>query len=322
MAPRGRIPDGMILVSLRKRTVITRTATPPSIAVRIRARWAWFTVEGFIIYLELVSLVMVMCLTGALAGLTAGLFGNGGGFVVVPALLAVLPFFSQAGEELIYVAIGTSLASIVVSSARSVQAHSRRGAVDFQVLRDWALWLVIGVAAGLYVASVTDGRSLFVVFAGGVLAYSFYFLFPDFFARLAHPQNLPSGAARAGLASFLGGFSALLGIGGGTITVITMVMCRRTVHQAVATAAGVGFIIALPGSIGFLILGLGVPNLPMGSVGYINLPALAAICTLSVFTAPLGARWAHRLNDAILKRMFGVYLIIVAGAMFYKAAGV
>jgi len=279
-------------------------------------------VEGFIIYLELVSLVMVMCLTGALAGLTAGLFGNGGGFVVVPALLAVLPFFSQAGEELIYVAIGTSLASIVVSSARSVQAHSRRGAVDFQVLRDWALWLVIGVAAGLYVASITDGRSLFVVFAGGVLAYSFYFLFPDFFARLAHPQNLPSGAARAGLASFLGGFSALLGIGGGTITVITMVMCRRTVHQAVATAAGVGFIIALPGSIGFLILGLGVPNLPMGSVGYINLPALAAICTLSVFTAPLGARWAHRLNDAILKRMFGVYLIIVAGAMFYKAAGV
>jgi uncharacterized protein len=274
------------------------------------------------IELELVSLLAVMCLTGAVAGVTAGLFGNGGGFVIVPALLAVLPLFSDAGADLVYVAIGTSLASIVVSSARSVQAHHRRGAVDFQVLRDWALWLVIGVGVGLWIASVTDGSSLLVVFASGVLAYSIYFLFPDFFTRITRPFELPSGAARASLASFLGGFSALLGIGGGTITVITMVMCRRPVHQAVATAAGVGFIIALPGAIGFLILGLDVPNLPFGSIGYVNVPALVAISTLSVFTAPLGARWAHGLNDGVLKRLFGVYLVIVAGAMFYKAINV
>jgi uncharacterized protein len=274
------------------------------------------------IELELVSLLAVMCLTGAVAGITAGLFGNGGGFVIVPALLAVLPLFSDAGADLVYVAIGTSLASIVVSSARSVQAHHRRGAVDFQVLRDWAIWLVIGVGVGLWIASVTDGGSLLVVFASGVLAYSIYFLFPDFFTRITRPFELPSGAARASLASFLGGFSALLGIGGGTITVITMVMCRRPVHQAVATAAGVGFIIALPGAIGFLILGLDVPNLPFGSIGYVNLPALVAISTLSVFTAPLGARWAHGLNDGVLKRLFGVYLVIVAGAMFYKAINV
>jgi uncharacterized protein len=274
------------------------------------------------IELELVSLLAVMCLTGAVAGITAGLFGNGGGFVIVPALLAVLPLFSDAGADLVYVAIGTSLASIVVSSARSVQAHHRRGAVDFQVLRDWAIWLVIGVGVGLWIASVTDGSSLLVVFASGVLAYSIYFLFPDFFTRITRPFELPTGAARASLASFLGGFSALLGIGGGTITVITMVMCRRPVHQAVATAAGVGFIIALPGAIGFLILGLDVPNLPFGSIGYVNLPALVAISTLSVFTAPLGARWAHGLNDGVLKRLFGVYLVIVAGAMFYKAINV
>jgi len=276
--------------------------------------------EGMVIELELLSLLTAMCLTGAVAGLTAGLFGNGGGFVVVPALLAVLPFFSNAGDDLVYVAIGTSLASIVVSSARSVQAHHRRGAVDFQVLRDWAIWLVLGVGGGLYVASVTDGRSLVVVFASGVLVYSIYFLFPEFFTRITRPFDLPTGAARASLASFLGGFSALLGIGGGTITVITMVMCQRPVHQAVATAAGVGFIIALPGAIGFMVLGLNVPNLPFGSIGYVNLPALAAICTVSVFTAPLGARWAHGLNDLVLKRLFGLYLIVVALAMFYKAA--
>lgn len=270
---------------------------------------------------DLVTLVLVMCVTGAIAGITAGLFGNGGGFVVVPALLAVLPLFSAAGPDLIYVAIGTSLASIVVSSARAVEAHRRRGAVDFDVLRDWALWLVLGVGVGLYIASITDGRSLFVVFAGGVLAYSIYFLFPDFFTRITRPFELPTGAARASLASFLGGFSALLGIGGGTITVITMVMCRRPVHQAVATAAGVGFIIALPGAIGFMLLGLGAADLPFGSIGYVNLPALAAICTVSVFTAPLGARWAHGLNDRLLKRLFGVYLLIVSISMFMKAAG-
>ncbi len=272
--------------------------------------------------LQVVLLVAAMCLAGAVAGLTAGLFGNGGGFVVVPALLAVLPLFSDAGEELIYVAIGTSLASIVVSSARSVQAHRSHGAVDFQILRDWAIWLVIGVTVGLYIASITNGRSLFMVFAAGVLVYSFYFLFPELFARIKHPFTLPRGTARAGLASFLGGFSALLGIGGGTITVITMVLCQRPVHQAVATAAGVGFIIGLPGAIGFLLLGLGHDNLPMGSLGYINLPALAAICTLSVFTAPIGARLAHNLNEVHLKRLFGVYLVIVSITMFYKATHV
>jgi uncharacterized membrane protein YfcA len=271
--------------------------------------------------LELLALLATMCLTGAFAGLTAGLFGTGGGFVVVPALLGVLPFFSTAGAELVYVAIATSLASIVVSSARAVQAHTRHGAVDFAMLRDWSLWLVLGVGAGLWIASVTDGRRLIGIFATGVLAYSIYFLLPDYLTRFTQRFELPTGATRAGLAAFLGGFSALLGIGGGTITVMTMVMCQRPVHQAVATAAGVGFIIALPGTIGFIVLGLDAPDLPFGSIGYVNLPALAAIASLSLVTAPLGARWAHRLDERMLKRLFGIYLVAVAGAMYWKAAG-
>jgi uncharacterized membrane protein YfcA len=268
---------------------------------------------------EVLGLIIAMCAAGAIAGITAGLFGIGGGFVVVPALLAVFPLFSDAGSQLIYVAIGTSLASIIVSSARSVQAHNARGAVDFDVLREWAVWLVLGVCAGLLVAAVTDGRKLFLVFAVGVLAYSLYFLFPGFFQRTVPTLSMPKGIARAGLASTLGGFSALLGIGGGTVTVITMVMCNRPVHQAVATAAGVGFIIALPGTIGFLILGMGVEGLPFGSLGYINLPALLAISAVSIVTAPIGARWAHSLNETRLKRLFGCYLVFVAATMFYKS---
>ncbi|MEZ5557801.1 MAG: sulfite exporter TauE/SafE family protein [Pseudomonadales bacterium] len=267
----------------------------------------------------LIGLILVMCLAGAIAGITAGLFGIGGGFIVVPALLAVFPLFSHTDQHLIYVAIGTSLASIVVSSARAVQAHRRRGAVDFQVLKEWSPWLILGVAAGLYIASVTDGHRLYVVFAIGVLLYSIYFLLPDVFSRFTNTLTMPTGAIRAGLASVLGGFSALLGIGGGTVTVMTMVICNRPVHQAVATAAGVGFIIGLPGAIGFLIIGLGIEGLPWGSVGYINLPALAAISAMSIFTAPIGASWAHRLDESRLKRLFGVYLVCIAVAMYYKS---
>lgn len=268
---------------------------------------------------ELLWFVCMLCLAGAIAGITSGLFGNGGGFVVVPALLAVFPFFTESSDELIKVAIGTSLASIVISSARSVQAHKKKNAVDFLILKDWSIWLVIGVGIGLYIASITSSGALILVFATGVLFYSVYFLFPGLFAKTSNELTMPKGVFKAGLASFLGGFSALLGIGGGTITVMTMVICNRSVHQAVATAAGVGFIIGLPGALGFMMMGHGVDNLPYGTFGYINIPALMAISVGSIFTAPIGAKMAHSLDEVNLKRMFGIYLIVVSISMYYKA---
>ena len=271
--------------------------------------------------LEVITYVVTLCAAGAIAGITSGLFGNGGGFVVVPALLAVFPFFPGDPATLIYVAIGTSLATIIISSTRAVQAHRRRGAVDFVVLKDWSIWLVIGVSIGLVIASFTQADKLTLLFAIGVFAYSFYFLFPRLLDRFGGDFQMPRGLTRAGLASFLGGFSALLGIGGGTITVMTMVICKRPVHQAVATAAGVGFIIALPGAIGFLVRGLTAPGLPWGSVGYVNIPALVAIGAGSIITAPIGARWAHELDEDRLKRLFGAYLLIVSFSMFYKSLG-
>ncbi len=268
---------------------------------------------------EMLAFLAALLGAGAIAGVTAGLFGNGGGFVVVPALLAVFPFFATDSGELMRVAVGTSLASIVISGARSVHAHRKRGAVDFAVLKSWSLWLIVGVGLGVLIASLVNGEKLVVVFASGVLAYSIYFLFPDFFKPKEKKFQMPKGGGRAVLATFLGGFSSLLGIGGGTITVITMVMCDRPVHQAVATAAGVGFIIGLPGAVGFAMLGTSAENLPWGSLGYINIPALIAIACASLFTAPIGAKWAHSLNELHLKRLFGVYLIIVALCMYYKA---
>jgi uncharacterized membrane protein YfcA len=268
---------------------------------------------------ELLLFVGTLCIAGAIAGITAGLFGNGGGFVVVPALISVFPFFTESSGELIKVAIGTSLASIVVSSARSVQAHCKKNAVDFVILKDWSVWLVMGVIVGLYIASVTRPESLIIVFATGVLCYSVYFLFPRLFEGSSDTLTMPQGFFKASLASFLGGFSALLGIGGGTVTVMTMVICNRSVHQSVATAAGVGFIIGLPGAIGFLLMGHNVNNLPYGTIGYINIPALIAICVGSILTAPIGAKWAHNLDELSLKRMFGLYLVVVSISMYYKA---
>jgi uncharacterized membrane protein YfcA len=268
---------------------------------------------------DIILVVIALLGAGAVSGVTAGLFGVGGGFIVVPALLAVFPLFGATNEKHIFVAIGTSLATIIVSSARSVQAHAKRNLVDFNLLRQWAPWLVGGVMVGISIASIVDASSLVMVFAVGVLLYSVYFLMPEKFAVTSgqHPA-IPSGMGRAALASGLGGFSALLGIGGGTPFVVTMVICGRTLHQAVATAAGVGFIIAIPGALGFLLLGLTDTSLPPGSIGYINLPALAAISLVSIFTAPIGARWAHSLSEVKLKRVFGIYLIGVATLMFYK----
>ncbi len=263
-------------------------------------------------------LLLALCLAGAIAGLTAGLFGNGGGFVIVPALVTVLDAHVASRTELIYTAIGTSLACITISTARALQAHRRRGAVDFEVIGGWALWVFLGVVGGVAIASHVDATLLFILFGAGVLLYAGYFLFPDRF--VAHPQGaaMPSGLGRAALASGLGAFSSILGIGGGTVTVITMVSRGRPIHQAVATASGIGFVIGLTGATGFLLLGLGQPHALYGSLGHVNLPAVAVISGLSLLTAPVGVGWAHRLDDRLLKRVFGVYLLLVSMVMFAK----
>ena len=271
--------------------------------------------------MEGLLLASTLLFAGAMAGLTAGLFGNGGGFVVVPALLFVFSFLGYQDDGLIYVAVGTSLATIVVSSFRAALTHHKLGSLDREVLRTWAPWLTIGVAVGVYLASQTDAKGLTLVFAGGVGFYSIYFLFPTMLDKYSF-ERLPSGLSRASFATVLGGFSALLGIGGGTPTVITMTLCGRSIVQAVGTATGVGFIIGLAGCLGFCMIGLmqSMSVGPPGSLGFVNLPALLAISLASLITAPMGAKLAHDLEQIVLKRMFGVYLIAVSITMFVTSS--
>ncbi|MEA3388866.1 sulfite exporter TauE/SafE family protein [Sphingobium sp. CCH11-B1] len=258
--------------------------------------------------------LVAMLAAGLLAGFAAGIFGIGGGFVVVPALLVVLPLLGGTKDAIAHVAIGTSAATIIVTSIRSLMAHAKRGAVEFEVLKTWAPWIIMGCGAGVLLASHVDGRTLKMIFGCGVILMSLNFLLPKVSGKVVS-DTMPSGIIRVGIAGGLGTFSSLLGIGGGTIAIMVMTLCGRTIHRAIATASGIGTLIAVPTTIGFAIIGLKEGGLPWGSLGYINIPATLAIASMSMLTAPLGVAAAHSLPAGPLKKIFGVYLLIIGALM-------
>ncbi|CAN5444599.1 sulfite exporter TauE/SafE family protein [soil metagenome] len=262
--------------------------------------------------------LIAMLAAGLLAGFAAGIFGIGGGFVVVPALIIVLPLLGGDHSQYAHVAIGTSAATIIVTSLRSLRSHARRGAVEFEVLKTWAPGLTIGAALGVMLADRIDGHVLTMIFATGVLLMSVNFLVPRLGSKVISDE-MPIGVTRVSLAGGLGTFSSLLGIGGGTIVIMVMTLCGRSIHRAIATASGVGTLIAVPSAIGFVIIGLKETGLPWGSLGYVNVPAAITIASMSILTAPLGVAVAHRMDPALLKRVFGVYLVFIAIVMFTKA---
>ena len=255
---------------------------------------------------------------GLFAGFAAGIFGIGGGFVVVPALFVVLPLLGGTHEAIAHVAIGTSAATIIVTSIRSLLAHAKRGAVEFEVLKAWAPWIILGDGIGVLLAGHVDGRVLTMIFASGVFLMSLNFLLPKVGGKVIS-EEMPSGIARVGIAGGLGTFSALLGIGGGTIAIMVMTLCGRSIHRAIATASGVGTLIAIPSAIGFALIGLKETGLPWGSLGFVNVPATLAIASMSILTAPLGVAAAHSLPASLLKRIFGIYLVVIAFIMFRNA---
>lgn len=259
-----------------------------------------------------------LLVAGLVAGFAGGVFGIGGGFIVVPALLLMLPLLGGDHAQYAHVAIGTSAATIIVTSIRSVMSHAKRGSVDFEILKSWAPWVILGDGVGVILASHVDGKVLTMVFASGVLLMSLNFLVPRMGDKVISDQ-MPSGMLRVGIAGGLGTFSSLLGIGGGTIAIMVMTLCGRSIHRAVGTASGVGTLIAIPSAIGFAIIGLHDKGLPWGSIGFVNMPATLAIASMSILTAPLGVAAAHWLEPRMLKRIFGIYLIVISMVMFHNA---
>jgi len=261
-------------------------------------------------------LVVAMAATGAFAGLIAGLFGIGGGIVMVPAMYFAFQFLGYDDPRIMQVAVGTSLAVIIATSARSVAAHAKRDAVDFAVLRGWAPWIVVGTLVGSVIAHLLPGNFLTGLFGvtAMILSAQFFFGRPDW--RLA--DDLPGGPLRWGLGGLIGILSALMGIGGGVFGVTLMTLCGKPIHKAVATAAGFGVAIGLPGAIGFVLNGWGQDAVPY-SLGYVNGPGFALLAGSAFFVAPLGAKLAHALPEKTLKRCFAVGLVIV-GVMLVREA--
>lgn len=241
---------------------------------------------------------------GALAGGLGGLLGVGGGLVVVPALTW---WFGQGGTggHAVHLAVGTSLATIVLTASSSLWAHHRFGAVRWDVLRAMTPGIVIGAVAGAMLARGMSEPLLKRSF--GVFAL----LVALNMALRWSPNPLRTLPGRLGLSTvgmIIGGISAMLGIGGGTLTVPFLVWCQVAIHQAVATAAGAGLPIAMTGAVAFMWLGRDVATLPAHSMGFVHLPAFVGIAAISVLAAPWGARLAHRLPQLALRRVFAVVL--------------
>lgn len=266
---------------------------------------------------ELVFLTLALAATGALAGLVAGLFGIGGGVVMVPALYFAFGMLGYGDGPRMHVAVGTSLAVIVATSLRSVSAHAKRGAVDFAVLKAWGPWIVLGALLGAAIADLTPGRGLTGLFGAMALILSVQFVFgrPDW--TLA--KQLPTGVPRAGLATGMGILSALMGIGGGVFGVTLMTLCGRSIHKAVATAAGFGVAIGLPGALGFIAWGWAEPGLPPYSLGYVNAVGFGLLAASAFFVAPLGVALAHKLPETMLRRLFAIGLVAVGLSLLHEA---
>jgi uncharacterized membrane protein YfcA len=265
---------------------------------------------------ELWPLVLVLAGSGVVAGFAAGLLGVGGGIVTVPVLEYSLRFAGVPEEYRMHVAVATSLAAIIPTSISSARTHHARGAVDWQLARTWGPAMVIGAAAGSVLASHAPQSLLALVFGSVALLIAAKMLLPLDHLRVA--ADAPRGVGGAGLGTVIGGVSAVMGIGGGALTVPTLNLCGFPIHRAVGTAAFFGIFISIPGTIGYLLARPPV-ELPWATVGFVSLVGLAVIAPGSMLTATLGARVAHALSRRRLSQAFGLFLLVVGTRMLYRA---
>lgn len=255
---------------------------------------------------------LVYAFTGAVVGVLAGLLGIGGGVVIVPLL--TFAFVAQQFPEtyILHLALGTSLATIIFTSISSFRAHHARRSVNWMAVKALAPGILIGTFLGTWVAAQLTSKFLSVFFA----CFLYYVAVQMLLNVAPRPSRaLPGQVGMFGVGSFIGGISSLVGIGGGTMTVPFMSWCNQPLHTAVGTSAAVGLPIAIAGTLGYLINGLFVADLPSGSVGFVYLPALIGVAGVSYLTAPFGVRIAHALPVGRLKKVFAVFLLLMGTRM-------
>lgn len=266
---------------------------------------------------EILTLLAAVGAAGLFGGLIAGLFGVGGGTVIVPVLFYAFTTLHLGGESNLHVAVGTSLMTIVATALRSLKAHRAHGAVDEAVLKAWTPWVGAGALIGAAVAGFTSMGGLAIIYGVCLaLVAAQLGLLPE---RFTLAKDLPTGWARRVIGGLIGGLSAMMGVGGGSLGGMMMTLCGRPIHQAVATASGFGVAIGAAAMVGFIIFGWDAPGRPPLSLGYVNIPAAIVMGLLTTLVAPWGARLAHSLDKRVLRKAFAVYLLITAGLVVAKA---
>lgn len=256
----------------------------------------------------MLSVLAVYLAVGVIAGIMAGLLGVGGGLLIVPALVIAFTVQGVSDAVLMHLAVGTSLATIVFTSIASIRAHHKRGAVLWPVFAQLTPGIVLGALTGSAIAGLLPGeqlRTLFGLFALIVSLQMGMDLKPSPHRQLPGPVGMGVAGAAIGVVS------AVVGIGGGSMTVPLLTWCNVTVRQAVATSSACGLPIALAGAAGFVATGWGAQELPDMSTGFIYWPAFAGITAASMLSAGLGARLAHSLPAASLKRVFALFLLVI-----------
>lgn len=263
----------------------------------------------------LLWLVPLLALTGIVAGTLAGLLGIGGGIVIVPVLYHVFSYLDIDAGIRMHLAVGTSLATIIATSIRSSLAHRRQGSFDASLFRKWMPGMFIGVLLGTWLANRVDFTILTATFALVALGVSLRMLLGK---NLQQPSPaLPDVPGTTILSGLVGLLSAMMGIGGGTLSVPIMTWRGVPIHRAVATAAGLGVIIAIPGATGFMIGGSGAAGLPPLSIGYVNWLGFGLIVPATMLAVPWGTRLAHALDPEPLRKAFALFLGLTAVRMFW-----
>ncbi|MBN9596110.1 MAG: sulfite exporter TauE/SafE family protein [Afipia sp.] len=275
---------------------------------------------------QLIELAVLLVATGALAGFLAGIFGIGGGAVLVPVLYECFRLAGVPIDALMPLCIGTSLAIIIPTSIRSWQAHHKRGSVDMEILKKWALPVLIGVIAGSVIARYAPERLFKYVFVGVAWSAAARLLLGKENWRLG--DEMPQGFFMRAYGFFIGLLSTLMGIGGGLFSNLLMTFYGRPIHQAIGTSAGLAVLISIPGALGYIYAGwpaasrfpdVAALQLPF-AVGYISLIGALLVMPTSLLIAPLGVRVAHLLTKRKLEIAFGLYLLIVSSRFVVSLA--
>lgn len=265
---------------------------------------------------DLVVLIAALAGAGLFAGVLAGLFGIGGGIVIVPVLEAVLASLGVDPAIRMHVAVATSLATIIPTSIASSLAHYRRQSVDLPVVKRWSAFIVIGTFLGAWFAAGVDSTVLAIIFACVTFLIALRTLSHYEPGQLA--AEVPSTPVVGVIPVLIGAISTVMGIGGGVMSVIALRIFGQPVRRAVGTAALLGLAIAVPGTLGMVVAGWDDPRLPAWTAGFVSLPGVLAIAPLTVLAAPLGARLAHRIPEKVTQRLFGAFLLLVSARLFFR----